>query len=314
MSESFTPSLREDMERAVRHICRGIRGRRARRQAEQEYMEHVEDHAYRLMLRGIPEEKAVAEAIAALGDPENLCHMLCTVHNRLPPEFGANFPWFLLRFFVAWYVGVFLWSYYVFDKHPILQVIPLFLLFGYAPLRYMRSFFLRVRMVTRLRRVCKKQGYRVERAVSPVLSVFFPARRPEWMIHTPDKTYCIHFLAVHNRHATLRLLDSYVYTLTTTHGQAARLVERPMFNRFRYIRTGDNTYENINFHSLHFPLGVDCAAGGAERVLLLCPVPSVIQYRKGTAFAYAGNGDRVFGMTLYDGRSLENVLKRNRKG
>lgn len=314
MSESFTPSLREDMERAIRHICRGIRGKRARRKTEQEYIEHLEDHVYRLMLRGVPEEKAVAEALTALGDPENLCHMLCTVHNRLPPEFGVNFLWFALRFFGAWYVGIFLWSYYLLDDYPILHAIPLLILFGYAPLRYLRSFFLRVRAVSRLRRICKKQSYRMECAVSPFLSVFFPTRRPEWLVHTPDKIYCIHFLAVHKRLATLRLLDSYVYTITTTHGQASRLVERPLFNRFRYIRTGDNTYENVHFHSLHFPLGADYATGGVERILLFCPVPSVIQYRNGTAFEFAGNGDRVFGMTLYDGRSFETVLKEHGRG
>ena len=309
MSDLFTPESKQNMERAVRHICRGIRIKRDRRQAEQEYLEHLEDHAYRLMLKGVAEGKAVAEAVASLGDSEELCHMLCTVHNRLPPEFGSDLPWVLLRSSGALFVGLFLWAFGLLESHPILQAVPLLLLFGLTPFRYLRSLLLRVRQISRLRRVCRKQGYRIEQVASPILSVFFSARRPEWFIHTPETTYCVHFLAAHNRHAVLCLLDSYVYTLTTTHGQGARFVERPTFNIFRSVRTGDNTYENQTFHNLYFPLGADYAAGGAERILLLNPVPSVIQYRKGTAMEYAGNGDRVFGFTLYDAKSFADHLQ-----
>lgn len=298
-------SLR-DMERAVRHICRGIHSKKVRRQAEQEYREHLEDHAYRLLLRGIPEDRAVAEAVTALGDPEELCHMLCAVHNRFPPELGTNVRWLILRVAVALYLG--LWVRMFLPLFPALQAVPFLIVFGLAPFRYLRSLFFRVMRVSRLRRVCKEKGYRIQQAASPILSVYFPARRPEWIIYTPDKTYCVHFLAVHNPHATLYLPDSYVYTLTTTHGQGARFVDRSPIRR-NIIVTGDQTYENRSFHNLYFPIGMEHGRENVERILLINPVPGVVLFRKGTVMEYAGNGDKVFGITLYDAKAFTDVLK-----
>lgn len=307
MNERLSDEATRDIEHAVRRICRGIRARRTRREAEREYLEHVEDHVYRLLLRGIPEDKAVAEAIAALGDSEELCHMLCTVHNRLPPELGSNLLWLALRAACAFLVDRQLVGYGLTERFPIVYILPALILFGFTPFRYLRSLILRVRQVARLRRICRQRGYRIEEAASPILSVFFPARRPEWMIEAGESTYCVHFVAVHNRHAVLCLHDSFVYTLTTTHGQGARFIDRAP-RRFNSLRTGDQTYENQSFHNLCFPIGADHAGDGVERILLFNPVPSAIRYRRGTAIEYTGNGERVFGCTLYDAKSFAEQL------
>lgn len=307
MSERLTDQSVQDMERAVRHICRGIRSKKVRRQTEREYLEHVEDHAYRLLLRGIPGDKAITEAVAALGDPEELCHMLCAVHNRIPPERGTNMRWWILRLFAALYIG--LWIRMFQPLFPALQIVPFLILFGLAPFRYLRSLFLRIRQVLHIRRVCKEKGYPIRQAASPILSVFFPARRPEWVIYTPGKTYCVHFVAVHHRRASMCLQDSYLYSLSTTHGEGVRFLDRSPYRR-NLLLTGSHAYENRIFHNLYFPIGTEAAKENVERILLLNPVPSDVCYRRGSSIIYAGNGDRVLGFTLYDGNSFSKLLSK----
>ena len=308
MNESISPQALCEIENAVRHICRGIQSKKARKDAEVEYTEHVEDHAYRLLLRGIPEEKAVAMALESLGDSDNLCHMLCAVHNRVPPDLNRKLLWLGARFLAAFFVHAVMTGFKLPENYPILWLIPVLIVTGLAPFRYLRSLILRVKQTSRIRRVCRQKRFPLRRMASPTLSVFFTARRPEWVIETGSRTYYVHFLAVHDRHAVMRLLDSFAYTLTTTHGQGARFIDQAP-RRFNSLRTGDQTYETQSQHNIYFPISADSAAGKVDRVLLLNPVPSEIQYLKGTTFEHVGNGDRVFGFTLYDAKSFIELLQ-----
>ena len=304
-------SLRE-IQLFAATVCRSVRPTRVRYAVEQELCEHTEDHAYRLILQGIPESRAVSEAIAALGNADSLCHALCAVHNRIPPDLGKNLALLALRALVAFIVGSILWGFGLPESLPITHLIPFFIVFGLAPLRYARSLILRIKHTVRLCRLCRQQGFELHRQASPILSVFIPTRRPEWLIETPTVTYCVHFLAIHNRHAHLDLLDSFAYTLTTVHGQGARFWGRRGVSIFFNPQTGDQTYENQSFHTLHFPIQVEQDTSRMERILLLNPVPSEIRYLKGSTFEFVGNGDRVYDFTLHDAKSFAAHLT-NRK-
>ena len=307
MSEFISQSAQREIQSFVSSICRGIYSAKKRRKTEQEFTEHVQDHVYRLLLQGKSEEQAVLQALNALGDPEILCHQLCAVHNRISPEFGKKLLLLVLRSIVAIFIHGILWGVGLTQSAPVSNIVPLFIVLGWAPIRYVRSLILRIKQVILLKRICQRKGFAIQCLTSPILSVLIPARYPEWQIETTSKIYCIHFLAVHNRHATLRLLDSFAYILATTHGQGARFIDRAP-RRFNLLKTGDQTYERQSFHALHFPISADMAERNVERILLLNPVPSVIQYRKGTTFEYAGNADYIFNFTLYDGRSFATLL------
>ena len=308
MSEPMTEIISETSLREIQlfaaTVCRSVRPTRVRYAVEQELCEHAEDHAYRLMLQGVPENQAVTQAIASMGNTDNLCHALCAVHNRIPPDLGKNLALLALRAIAAFIVGSILWAFGLPESLPITHLIPFFIVFGLAPLRYARSLILRIKHTVRLRRLCRQQGFELHRQASPIRSVFIPTRRPEWLIETPTVTYCVHFLAIHNRHAHLDLLDSFAYTLTTVHGQAARFWGRHGYSIFFNSRTGDQTYENQSFHTLHFPIQVEQDTSRVERILLLNPVPSEIRYLKGSTFEYVGNGDRVYDFTLHDANSF----------
>lgn len=301
------PTIEQEMRRAVRYICRGIRSKSVREQAEQEYLEHIEDRFYGLMLQGIPEEKALQMSIDALGSPEELCHMLASVHNRLPADFGKRILFLGIRSTIAVFIGCMLWAFGLFDAHPITLLIPILFITGLTPFRYMRALWLRGKQVRHIRRICQKNCYQIEQRSSPILSVLIPSRNPEWIISTNSQTYCVHFLACHNRRATLHLLDNYVYTLTVTRGQGARFVDRSPF-RNNIIRSSDQSYSEQSFKNLYFPLSPECSPGGMRKILLLNPVPSEISYRKGTATEYIGNGDFVFGFTVCDSTYFAQLL------
>lgn len=301
------PTIEQEMWRAVRYICRGIRSKSIRKQTEQEYLEHIEDRFYGLLLQGIPEEKALQMAIDALGSPEELCHMLAGVHNRLPADLGQRLLKLGIRGIIALVSGCMLWAFGLFGSHPITLLIPILIVTGLSPVRYLRALCLRVKQVRHLRRICQKKCFHIEQLTSPILSVLIPARTPEWIISTSQQTYCVHFLACHNRRASLHLLDSYVYTLTFTRGQGARFVDRSPF-RNNIIRTGDQSYSEQSFKNLYFPVSPDYYPGAMQKVLLLNPVPSEISCRKGTATEYIGNGDSVFGFTVCDSTYFAQLL------
>lgn len=305
-------SIEQEMRVAARRICRGIHAKKARRDAEQEYLEHMEDHYYSLLLGGYSQEKALQAAIEAIGQPDELCHMLASVHNRLPVDFGKRLLVLCVRALIAAFVGAVLWGWGLLDSHPITYLIPAFIFAGLAPLRYARAICLRIKAVHRIKRTCQQNGLHIKRQASPILSVFLPARQPEWVITSKKITYCVHFLACPHRSATLHFLDSYAYTLTLTHGQGARFADRSPF-RNNIIKAPDQTYNEQSYRHLFFPIGPEYASDTFKRILLINPVPSLISYQSGTTVEYAGNKDTIFGFTICDTAHFAKLLSQGKE-
>ena len=176
-----------------------------------------------------------------------------------------------------------------------------------APLRYARAICLRVKAVCRIKRACRQNGGAIEQHFSPILSVLFPARQPEWIITTEQTTYCVHFLSCLHRRAALHFLDSYAYTLTLTRGQGARFADRSPY-RNNIVKTPNQTYSEQSYRYLFFPVGFSYATNTVKRILLINPVPSSISYQNGTAVEYAGNGDSFFGFTICDSTYFSHML------
>ena len=300
-------SVEKEMRLAARRICRGIHAKKARLAAEQEYYEHLEDRYYTLLLHGYSQESALQAALEALGSSEELCHALASVHNRLPAELWKRALGLCIRALIAAFVGAVLWGWGLLDSHPITYLLPVLIFAELAPLRYVRAICLRIKAVRRIKRACGQNGGAIEQHFSPILSVLFPARQPEWIVTTKQTTYCVHFLACHHRRAALHFLDSYAYTLTLTRGQGARFADRSPF-RNNIIKTADQTYAKQRYRYLFFPIGRSYAAGTVKRILLINPVPSSISYQNGTIVEYAGNGDTVFGFTICDSSYFSQML------
>ena len=304
-------SVEQEMRRSAKRICRGIRSKKVRKQTEQEYFEHMEDRYFSLLLKGLSEEKALQAAIEAIGQPDELCHMLASVHNRLPAELGKRIFCLCIRTVIAAFVGAVLWGWGLLDSHPITYLIPTLLFAGFAPLRYARALCLRIKAVRRIKRVCRQNGGRIEQHASPILSVFLPARHPEWVIHAKKTTYCVHFLACPHRRSSLHFLDSYVYTLTLTRAQGARFADRSPF-RFNIIKTPDQIYSEHSLRYLFFPICPAYRGDTVKRILLINPVPSSISYQNGTSVEHVGNGDTFFGFTICDSSHLSHILLSDR--
>ena len=304
-------SVEQEMQRAAKRICRSIHSKKLRKLTEQEYFEHMEDRYYSLLLKGLPEEKALQAAIEAIGQPDELCHMLASVHNRLPAELGKRIFCLCIRTVIAAFVGAVLWGWGLLDSHPITYLIPALLFAGFAPLRYARALCLRIKAVRRIKRVCRQNGGRIEQHASPILSVLLPARQPEWVIHAKKTTYCVHFLACPHRRAALHFYDSYAYALTLTRGQGARFADRSPF-RFNIIKTPDQTYSEHSLRYLFFPICPAYRGDTVKRILLINPVPSSISYQNGTSVEHVGNGDTFFGFTICDSSHLSHILLSDR--
>ncbi len=303
------PSIEQEMRRTAKRICRGIHSKRVREQTEQEYLEHMEDHYYSLLLKGLSEQKALQQTIEGLGSLEELCHMLASVHNRIPADLGKTLLRLGIRTCIAAFVGCMLWAWGFFHSQPITMLIPLLIFAGLSPIRYARAFILRLKASRQIRKICKQNGFGLEQHASVLLSVFIPARRPEWTITTAHTTYYIHFLACPHRHVALHFFDSYAYTLTLTRGQGARFADRSPF-RFNLIKTPDQTYSEQSRRYLFFPVGPEYRGEPIKRILLINPVPSLISYQNGTSVEYIGNGDTIFGFTLCDSTHFATELRK----
>lgn len=291
----------------AKHICRGIHSKKARQQAEKEYFEHMEDRYYGFLLHGLSQEKALQMAIESLGAPEELCHMLASVHNRIPADLYKTLLRLGIRACIAAFAGCMLWAWGFFHSQPLSILIPLLIFAGFSPVRYVRALVLRFKVTQQVKNICKQNGFGLEQHASVLLSVFIPARRPEWIIKTTHNTYCIHFLACPHRRAALHFHDSYAYTLTLTRGQGAQFADRSPF-RYNIIKTPDQTYNEQSYHYLFFPVGPEYASDTVKRILLINPVPSLISYQNGTDIEFAGNGDTQLGFTICDGSYFVKML------
>ena len=304
-------SVEREMQLAAKRICRGIRSKKVRKQTEQEYLEHLEDRYYSLLLKGLSEEKALQLTIESLGSVEELCHMLASVHNRAPADLGNTLLRLGIRTCIAAFVGCMLWAWGFFHSQPLTLLIPMLIFAGLSPVRYARAFILRLKASRKIKNICKQSGFDLEQHASVLLSVFLPARRPEWTITTAHNTYCVHFLACPHRHAALHFFDSYAYALTLTRGQGARFADRSPF-RFNIIKTPDQTYSEHSFRYLFFPVSPAYRGDTVKRILLINPVPSLISYQNGTSVEYVGNGDAFFGFTVCDSAHLWYILLSDR--
>ena len=304
-------SVEQEMRRAAKRICRSIHSKKLRKLTEQEYFEHMEDRYFSLLLKGLSEEKALQAAIEAIGQPDELCHMLASVHNRVPADLGNMLLRLGIRACIAAFAGCMLWAWGFFHSQPLTLLIPMLIFAGLSPIRYARALCLRLKASRKIKNVCKQSGFALEQHASVLLSVFMPTRRPEWTITTAHNTYCIHFLACPHRRAALHFYDSYAYALTLTRGQGARFADRSPF-RFNIIKTPDQTYSEHSLRYLFFPICPAYRGDTVKRILLINPVPSSISYQNGTSVEHVGNGDTFFGFTICDSSHLSHILLSDR--
>lgn len=62
---------------------RGIVSPKERQSARQELLDHIDDHADALMAAGLPRSRALEQAIAAMGDPEETAKLLRKAHQPI---------------------------------------------------------------------------------------------------------------------------------------------------------------------------------------------------------------------------------------
>ena len=76
------------------HVCQYVRFHPDHEAIRAELAAHMEDHAAALMERGVPEEEATKQAVAAMGDPEEIGRELDKSHSPLLGWLHICFGWF----------------------------------------------------------------------------------------------------------------------------------------------------------------------------------------------------------------------------
>ena len=72
-------------------VCSVIRWKPAREAAWKELLAHLEDHATALQEQGVPADKAITQAVEAMGDPYEIGHQLDRCHSPLVPRLSRIF-------------------------------------------------------------------------------------------------------------------------------------------------------------------------------------------------------------------------------
>lgn len=327
-------TLSKEMQSRVRrygaHLAIDIRDKKKRDAVKREYAEHLEDAIYyRMVHRGMSEEKAFDDACEELGNVAKIQALLAATHNKDPLPSGVTFMLWLLG---AVLVGA---SYFLIDSESyrsyfiVTLQATIFVLGITALLRarlYLRAIFIRAKAYRKLKKYAARNGMTFTRRANSYRSVFTRTADPEWILETDTERYILSLFATIRKRKTLRITDAEFYE--HEHNFGFHLASFSHEFRFLSMVTSQNGVATQNFffaqsgistlsQGIHlFPFidweHAEHPAKKNIRVLLLNPIPlNVYIVEKGHA-RESGSNDSVNGMYLWSAQGLIDHLETER--
>ena len=185
----------------------------------------------------------------------------------------------------------------------------------YKSFKYIRAFVKRSMLVAKLKKLCRENGYTMEKLSSYYKSVFTMTDGPEVLITTPDKKYCVKFFTCLRYKDTYTLADAEHYTtksnvnmtLVDTKYPSSGLVNVGELWMPRIARFGAGVVNEVEV----IDDGKDAKADehpDAVKVLCMNPIPVEIRKVVKSTTEQVFDGDEVDGYTVYSGDGLCRAL------
>lgn len=189
---------------------------------------------------------------------------------------------------------------------------------AYKSIKYIRAFVKRVCLVVKLRYICRKNGYEIEKLASCYKSIWRPTDGAEILITTPEKKYEIKFFTC------LRYRDTYTFDgiehYTTRSNTKMLLVDS------KYPSSGI-----ANVGELWMPRTARAESGvineievtgsapkteypGVEKILCINPVSVEIRRVVRSTTEQVFDGDKLDGCTVYSGDKLCHMIEKTTPG
>jgi hypothetical protein len=177
----------------------------------------------------------------------------------------------------------------------------LLLVFGFLLfLRLTRVMRKRGKFERRLRRICRKRGFRLSRRQNFFASLIWSGNRDDFVLETTDAKYFVRYLTIRKYRSTAYLESE----------KLIRLVKRPLKNKFTVIF---DIVPRAKYYPLDFKV-IENPASAEKRVvkaMILSPVCEEVFYKKSDGgYETTGNGGRHFGYTLFTGGGFLDTLVR----
>lgn len=181
----------------------------------------------------------------------------------------------------------------IFTVLDVLVVVGIFL----AITKAFRAIFKRIKCITTIKKICKKQGYTLKLHHSPLLSLFYKWHKIDFSVHTNQKIYRVKLLTFFSPKKVCHFVDEHSYVC--------------YLKSFFALPMATKVSEHINNRSYHRLPAFPPRESENEVFVLLCnPTPNEMTYiEKDGSRQVADNNCTVGSVLLYNAKGFCALLE-----
>lgn len=163
--------------------------------------------------------------------------------------------------------------------------------------QFIRAVIMRVLLIHKLKKICKRRNYQIQIHRWSLLSILFKSSKVDLSVHTNDKIYHVRFLTSFSSKKVLHFVDecNYISYLKT-------FIALPMATKVS---------EQINFATFHrFPTVEEKLQTNSNdtHVLLFNPTPNNITSIVDGTTTEIGNGTKIGTLVAYNGKGFCDMI------
>ena len=184
--------------------------------------------------------------------------------------------------------------------------------------KYIRAFCKRVRLIGRLKKLCKEKHFSYRCTVNAYMDFDNNSVEPSFFIRMNGKTIAVRFTACLKRNDTYTFTGATSYFTTNNanpiflsfraphYGLMPRTPEESRLYLPKITRLKNNNY--MNHETVKLEPEIDTSAG-MQNILCIHPLPAKLQVVRTNRAEDIFDGDTFNGYTVYSGNGLCNYLK-----
>lgn len=301
-----------------------IHSRRKRAQIKKELSEHLEDAVHHHMLEGHAELEAFRIACEELGDPKKLQRLFAVVHNREPSRLMSRLTMLLFIAITAVMLYVIpqtdlpytAQSWLILASQLICVILSV--TFVVCEYKYIRAFCKRVRLIGRLKKLCKEKHFAYHCTADAYTDLDNTSVEPSFFVQVNGKTIAVRFTACLKKKDTYTFTDPSSYFTTNNaspilisfgYPVSGLVMKTPAEKRLylsRIVTLRNSNYIKSETVKLDSELE---KSTDTQNILCIHPLPVKVQVVRTNRAEDIFDGDTFNGYTVYSGNGLCNYLK-----
>lgn len=173
-------------------------------------------------------------------------------------------------------------------------------------IRLTRTIRKRAKFTRKLKRMCRKNNYRIDWIQNFLQSLVWSGNREDFILETPNCLYFVRYLTVRKYRSTVYLEGE----------DRIKLVKRPLQNKFTVIF---DIQPRAKYYPLDFSLshvdGLSTNGRPVVKAMIINPVCEEMYYKKKEGgYEITGNGGFHFGFSVFTANGFLEAVKRGTRG